>query len=143
MIDAAGAMNITLQRPLLYLVSAKDKPAIAALAKKSAVTPAPAPPDNNEGGVIDVTNLVAALQSGFVDWATAYIFGLEIATPGLQWVALPIISNLDQYALRKILTLLSQSVVLQAFFLATALRKASQAQDYQDAVTNFQNAHAV
>lgn len=86
-------------------------------------------------GTIDITGVVTNLQSTFVTWAVAYIYGLEIAVPGLTWVALPIVSQLDQAALKAILNMLSQSVLMEAFFLNTAIRKASQAQDYVDAVT--------
>lgn len=85
-------------------------------------------------GTIDITNIVEALRSSFVTWATAYIFGLEIATPGLEWMALPVISTLDQAVVKEILTLLTKAAVMEAFFMNTAIRKASQAQDYIDAV---------
>lgn len=82
--------------------------------------------------------MVSALQKSFVDWAVAYIFGLEIAIPGLQWVALPVISSLDQAVIRAVLNLLSTSAVMQAFFINTAIKKASEAQDYISAV-EFKN----
>lgn len=83
---------------------------------------------------IDITNLVAALQKSFVDWAVAYVYGLETAIPGLSWVALPVLSSLDQALVRAIIDLLATSTVMQAFFLNTAIKKASQAQDYLDAI---------
>lgn len=79
---------------------------------------------------IDVTDVVEKLRTSFVTWATAYVYGLEIAVPGLEWVALPIISDLDRAAIEALLNLLSSSVIMEAFFLNTALRKAGQAQDY-------------
>lgn len=86
-------------------------------------------------GTIDITDIVDNLKSTFVTWAVGYIYGQEIAVPGLEWVALPIISDLDQAALKAILNFLVESVVMEAFFLNTAIRKASQAQDYVDAIT--------
>lgn len=91
-----------------------------------------------ENGTIDITNVVSALQKSFVDWAVAYIFGLEVAIPGLSWVALPVISSLDQAVIRAVLNLLSTSAVMQAFFINTAIKKASEAQDYISAV-EFKN----
>jgi hypothetical protein len=83
---------------------------------------------------IDVTDLVEKARSTFVDWGVAYLFAEEVAVPGLEWVALPIIAELDKAAIRLILDGLSRSAVMQAFFLNTALRKATQANDYLDAV---------
>jgi hypothetical protein len=84
-------------------------------------------------GTIDITNLTDNLKSTFIDWAVAFVYGEEIAVPGLEWVALPIISELDKAALREVITLVCNSLVMQAFFVNTAIRKASQAQDYVDA----------
>lgn len=54
--------------------------------------------------------------------------------PGLEWVALPVISELDKTAIQAILDLISKSVIMEAFFINTTIRKASQAQDYVSAV---------
>jgi len=81
-------------------------------------------------GTVDITDVVAKMQQSFVSWGTAYVYGLEIATPGLEWVALPVISELDKEAVKEILTLLSKSAEMQSFFMNTAIRKASQAQDF-------------
>lgn len=93
-------------------------------------TPTPVQPT----GTIDITNVVDSLKSTFVTWAVAYIYGLEIAIPGLTWVALPVISTMDQEAIRLIIKFLADSVLMEAFFLNTAVRKASQAGDYVKAV---------
>lgn len=90
-------------------------------------------------GTIDVTNTVEMLRQSFVTWGVAYIYGLEIAIPGMEWVALPILSDIDQFIIKEILNLLTKSVVMEAFFLNTAIKKASQAQDYIDAVTTKNN----
>lgn len=102
---------------------------------KQARQPAPNTFMTETTGTIDITATVDNLKSTFVTWAVAYIYGLEIAVPGLEWVATPIISQLDQAALKAILNMLVGSVVMEAFFLNTAIRKASQAQDYVDAIT--------
>lgn len=84
--------------------------------------------------VIDITDLVEKTRSTFVDWAVLYIFGLEVAVPGLEWVSLPVIKEVDQEIIKLILDALTKSAVMGAFFLNTAIRKASQAQDFVDAV---------
>lgn len=87
----------------------------------------------NPTGTIDITNTVASMKDTFVTSATAYIYGLEIAA--VPELATPIISQLDQAAVKELLNLLTNWVLMEAFFLNTAIRKASQAQDYVDAIT--------
>lgn len=79
---------------------------------------------------VDISDVVSKLQSTFVTWATAYVFGVEIAIPGLEWVALPIISTIDKDLLKEVFILVANAPVMQAFFLNTAIKKASEAQDY-------------
>lgn len=83
---------------------------------------------------IDITDLVEKARSSFVTWGVAYIFGAEVAIPGLEWVADPIISTIDKELIRIVLNAISSSIVMEAFFLNTVVKKASQAQDYVDAV---------
>lgn len=95
----------------------------------------PALPTNPPNtGTIDITNVVENLRQSFVNWGVAYVYGLEVAMPGLEWVALPVISELDKTAIQAILDLISKSVIMEAFFINTTIRKASQAQDYVSAV---------
>lgn len=95
----------------------------------------PALPTNPPNtGTIDITNVVENLRQSFVNWGVAYVYGLEVAVPGLEWVALPVISELDKTAIQAILDLISKSVIMEAFFINTTIRKASQAQDYVSAV---------
>lgn len=89
----------------------------------------------DDKGVIDVTNLAESLRSSFVSWASAYIFAQAIATPGLSWLALPIVNTIVKATIDSVLNILTRSAVMEAFFLNTSIRKASQAQDYVDAVT--------
>ena len=84
-------------------------------------------------GTIDITNTVESIKTTFVTAATAYIYGLEVAA--VPEVGLPIISQLDQAAVKGILNALTGWALLEAFFLNTAIRKASQAQDYVEAIT--------
>ena len=90
------------------------------------------------GTEVDVTDLVEKARSTWVTWATGYLFGLEAAIPGMEWVALPVISDIDKAILEAILDALSKSVVMEGFFINTAIRKASQAQDYLSA-KNFKD----
>jgi len=90
-------------------------------------------------GTIDITDTVTKLQSTFVTWAVAYIYGLEIAVPELSWVATPGISQIDQELLKSAITALSNSAIMAAFFLNTVVRKASQAQDYVNVVNTKLN----
>ncbi len=85
-------------------------------------------------GTIDITDLVEKTRSSFVSWAVLYLYGLETAIPGMEWVALPILKDIDQEILKTLLDMLSKSAVMLAFFTNTAIRKASQAKDFTDAV---------
>lgn len=88
--------------------------------------------DNSD--TIDITDLVEKTRSSFVDWAVAYLFGLEVAIPGMEWVALPIVSQIDQEVIRIVIDALSKSAEMLAFFTNTVMRKATQSQDFIDAV---------
>ncbi len=87
-------------------------------------------------GDIDITDLVAALQSSFVTWAVSFIYGLTIAQPLFSWLALPIISSIYQMILKGIFAWLAGAAAMQGFFLNTALKKSGQAGDFVAAV-NF------
>lgn len=78
--------------------------------------------------------MVEKSRQTFVEWGVLYLYGLEVAIPGMEWVALPIISTIDKAIIRAVLDSISKSMVMGAFFLNTAVRKASEAQDYVDAV---------
>ncbi len=84
-------------------------------------------------GTIDITNLVEQMRQSFVSWAVLYLFGLEASIPGMEWVALPVLSTIDKEILQVILDALSKSGIMMAFFLNTAVKKASQAKDFTDA----------
>lgn len=90
-------------------------------------------------GTIDITDLVEKTRSAFVDWAVTTIYAEEIATPGLEWVGLPVVKDIDQAILRAVLDALSKQAIMQAFFMNTTIRKASQAKDFLDAL-NAKNA---
>ena len=86
-------------------------------------------------GTVDITTTVNSLVSSFETWANNFLFGELILIPWMTWAALPVLSTLVKAAIGWGVNLLVGSAVLEAFFLNTAIRKASQAQDYIDAVT--------
>lgn len=89
------------------------------------------PPDS---GTIDITNVVEKLRSSWVSYMVLFIYGQEIAIPGMEWVALPVISDIDKEVLKIILDIVSKEAVMMGFFVNTAIRKASQAEDFVAAV---------
>jgi hypothetical protein len=88
---------------------------------------APAPQPT---GTIDITDTVEAMRQTWVSWAVAFLFAEEVAIPGMEWVALPIVADIDKEMLKLILDAISKQGVMLAFFTNTAIRKASQAADY-------------
>lgn len=97
-------------------------------------TPSSAPPNE-----IDITNLVNFFQTSFITYAVNYVYTLATTTAGLTWLALPVISGVFKWALELILEAVANDVTMEAFFLNTAIKKASEAQDYLDAVNTKNN----
>lgn len=83
---------------------------------------------------VDITDLVEKTRATFVEWAVGYVYGLELGIPDMQWISLPVIKDVDQEIIRLVVDALSKSFVMQAFFLNTAIRKATQADDFVQAV---------
>jgi len=79
------------------------------------------------------------MESTFVTWATGAAFTALAAVPGMFWITAPIISTFIQWVFSSIIGWVARQAVMQAFFLDTAIRKASQAGDYQDAVNAADN----
>lgn len=94
------------------------------------MTDTPAPPTDTT----DITDVVDKMRESFVTWAVEYAYAMEIATPGLQWVSLPVISALDKALIRYFLNTITRTAVMEAFFLNTAITKSIQARDYVAAV---------
>lgn len=92
----------------------------------------------NGSGTVDITNVVESLRTAFVDWATTYVFELVVAVPALTWVALPVISSVAKAIIGGVINFLTQSEVMAAFFINSALKNAGQAQDFVDAVNKKQ-----
>lgn len=95
--------------------------------------------DNDESGVIDITNLAESMRETFVTWATGFVIAQAVATPGFQWLAFPVIDIFFKAVVTWILNVLTLSAVMGSFFLNTSLRKSSQAQDYLAALTAKNN----
>lgn len=83
---------------------------------------------------IDITDLVEKVRSSFVTWGTKFIITAASEVPWLSWLGLPIIKPLFEFMLTKILEALSVGIEMQAFFTNTAIKKASQAKDFVNAV---------
>ncbi len=85
---------------------------------------------------IDITDFIEKARQTFVIWAVDYVFAQAMLIPGLQWMALPVVSSLIKLIIERIAIVLSKAAVMQAFFMNTVLRKSSQAKDYIDAVNS-------
>ncbi len=94
-----------------------------------ATTPTTANP-----GTVDITNLVTGLQTSWVAWATLYLTGLAGSTIYTAWLNWPVISIIFTFLVKLGVTALANALEMQGFFLNTAIRKASQAQDFISAL---------
>lgn len=84
----------------------------------------------SDSGTIDITDIVENMKDTFVLLAVDAEFAGTITTPGLEWLGLPIISNLYKAFLNWQTKKAANLAVMLAFFQATAERKPSQAADY-------------
>lgn len=85
-------------------------------------------------GTIDITNLVSTMQSSFVLAAEKFIMASALAVPGIGPVAVWCLNAFGSTVINWVLNKLSTWTIMEAFFVNTAVRKASQAADYQNAV---------
>lgn len=85
-------------------------------------------------GVIDVTDLSESMKDAWATWAREFILSGIATVPGLFFLRWPVIAQLFDFFLVRLLDYLAGGAVMQAFFLNTALRKSSQAQDFIRAV---------
>lgn len=92
--------------------------------------PADVPPT----GTIDITNLVGSLQDSFIKWATDFVYVEMLTVPALSWLGWSVIGIFSKFIIELVIRVLAGALVMRGFFLNTAIRKASQAQDYVDAV---------
>lgn len=92
-----------------------------------------------DDGTIDITNLVETMKATFVTAGKDYLMGLVLAIPGIGSIASWFIKVLFGDAITWLLNQLTGWAVLEAFFINTAIRKASQAGDYVAAVAAKNN----
>lgn len=89
---------------------------------------------STDTGTIDITNVVTNMQSTFITLGSKYLMSLALAVPGvgpiLAWFGNALLAPFINWVLTK----LTEWTVMQAFFMNTAIRKASQAIDYNDSV---------
>lgn len=85
-------------------------------------------------GTIDITNLVATIKSTFINWGTTYLTTLASSTPYTFWLKWPVISTIFETLVKLGVTAIANALEMEGFFINTAIRKASQAQDYISAV---------
>lgn len=89
---------------------------------------------------VDITDLVEKTRSAFVDWAVAYTYGLLVAMPNIGPIfAFPVISSIVKFGIKSVLDIVSKSAVMEAFFMNTILRKATQADDFVKATNALAN----
>lgn len=87
-----------------------------------------------ENGVVDITDLVERLRQSFVSWGTKFVIISAASVPWLAFLSLPVIRELFEFILTQIIDALSKGLEMEAFFFNTAIRKASQARDFIEAV---------
>lgn len=86
-------------------------------------------------GTIDITNVVESVRTSWVTYMVAVLMGAEASIPQLAWmVTTPIIDTIDKDALTLAMNVVSKEAVMMAFFVNTAIKKASQAADLVNAV---------
>lgn len=95
-------------------------------------TPAEALPT----GTVDITDLVAKMKSTWISWATKTICTASKALPGGWGVffSFPLVARLTDFVVGKAVTVLANAMEMGGFFMNTAIRKASQAKDFVEAV---------
>lgn len=87
-------------------------------------------------GTVDITNLADSLKSAFVTFNTNLVMTAIAAIPyGIGAIlSLPVIRTFVSLAVQFIVSAIANSIEMMGFFLNTAIRKASQAQDFVSAV---------
>jgi len=101
----------------------------------SPILPNPKPPT----GTIDITDTANQLADTFATWATNITMTALAVTPYMGWTAWWGISTIIRAIVHGIMSYLSKTAEMLAFFLNTAIRKASQANDYMTAKTALNN----
>lgn len=92
-------------------------------------------------GTIDLTETVDYMKSTFVTWAGNYLVTEMLASAALSWLGplAPFVASFIGRITRWIAEKLSNTSVMYAFFLNTAIRKPAQAKDYVKTVAAKNN----
>lgn len=83
-------------------------------------------------GTIDITDLVEKLKKTWIKWAVGLV--VKTAQAYVPFLAWPVVSQIFEFIVSQIVTIISNAAEMQGFFINTAIRKASQAKDFVDAV---------
>jgi hypothetical protein len=86
----------------------------------------PTPPT----GTIDITNLVVTLRNTWIRWATKLVISAASSTIYTAWLKWPVVGTLFEMLVKMGVTAIANGLEMQGFFLNTAIRKASQAEDF-------------
>lgn len=85
-------------------------------------------------GSVDITELVEKIRLAWVDWGVHSAVTAATAIPGIGWFGLLLMKTIGESIVRAILDFISRKAEMLAFFVNTAIRKASQAKDFVSAV---------
>jgi hypothetical protein len=90
------------------------------------------PSDPPSTGTIDITNLVEIMKNTFVKLMSDYV--VQVAVGAFAPLGWPVLGPVFSFIVGKIVGAIANAAEMAAFFTNTAIRKASQAADYIDAV---------
>lgn len=83
---------------------------------------------------VDITDLVSKIKLTWIQFAMKGVMTIVRATPWLSWLGWPVISQIFEFFLERLITLIADGIEMEAFFFNTALRKANQAKDFIAAI---------
>jgi len=90
---------------------------------------------SKDSGVVDITELTQMIKSAWISANVTALVAAIGAVPGLGWLTVtPFFSNAITWLVEWAISKMADFVYNQAFFLATSIRKAGQAQDFISAV---------
>ena len=92
-----------------------------------------------EDGIIDITEFAEALRSTWVMGMQKFITTLLTGIPWLGWLAAPLIDSVFGWAITWVLNKMSYSALQYSYFINTAHRKSSQADEFIEAVEEMNN----
>jgi hypothetical protein len=90
-----------------------------------------------DSGTIDLTETVKLMKETFVKTSVDFIFQAASSTAYTFWLKWPVISTIFKTIVELVVSTLANMLEMEAFFINTAIRKASQAADYVNAVSEL------